>query len=228
MSPSLTHIHTHTHTHTHRHFWLVFSLFFFVCLFLTISLIYLYIVPKRFGLLALRGRGREGEREGEKHQCMTDTGCFPQVPPPRWGPWPATQACCTVELGIEPATIRFPGRLSVYRRSPASQASLRWPLYRWYQQLSGRIHSSALLGSLPGPTLETDVRWTNPRKGHSDHPYHFFSTLICRDRGEGRERDLLTSGSSREHRGWQPVPSPHPPSPSHPDLMRQTVSRGWR
>ena len=149
-------------------------------------------------------------------------------PPPRWGPWPATQACCTVELGIEPATIRFPGRLSVYRRSPASQASLRWPLYRWYQQLSGRIHSSALLGSLPGPTLETDVRWTNPRKGHSDHPYHFFSTLICRDRGEGRERDLLTSGSSREHRGWQPVPSPHPPSPSHPDLMRQTVSRGWR
>ena len=50
------------------------------------SIVFIYF--KDFIYLFLE-RGREGEREGEKHQCMTDTGCFPQVPPPPLG----TLAC---------------------------------------------------------------------------------------------------------------------------------------
>ena len=42
---------------------------------------------KRFYLFIFRERGREGEREGEKHQCVVVSTC------PRMGTWPAGQAC---------------------------------------------------------------------------------------------------------------------------------------
>ena len=42
---------------------------------------------KRFYLFIFREKGREGEREGEKHQCVAAS----QSPAP--GTWPATQAC---------------------------------------------------------------------------------------------------------------------------------------
>ena len=45
-------------------------------------------LPELFYLLFReRERGREGEREGEKHQCVVASHTFP------WGTWPATQAC---------------------------------------------------------------------------------------------------------------------------------------
>ena len=42
-----------------------------------------------FNLFILPQRGREGEREGEKHQCVLAS----HVPLPLLGTWPATQAC---------------------------------------------------------------------------------------------------------------------------------------
>ena len=42
---------------------------------------------KGFIYLFFRERGREGEREGEKHQCVVASHVAPL------GTWPATQAC---------------------------------------------------------------------------------------------------------------------------------------
>ena len=52
--------------------------------------------------LFFRERGREGEREGEKHQCVVASRT------PLLGTWPATQACAltrnrTCDLGSQPA-----------------------------------------------------------------------------------------------------------------------------
>ena len=61
-------------------------------------------------LFIIRERGREGEREGEKHQCMVAS----QVPhhPAHWrpGPQPRHVPC----LGIEPATLWFAGLHSIH------------------------------------------------------------------------------------------------------------------
>ena len=52
------------------------------------NLLVLYILFfKGFCLFIFRERGREGEREGEKHQCVVASHT------PRNGTWPATQAC---------------------------------------------------------------------------------------------------------------------------------------
>ena len=50
---------------------------------------WLVLYLKNIYLFIFRERGREGEREGEKHQGVTDAsmGCFSQAPN-----WPATQA----------------------------------------------------------------------------------------------------------------------------------------
>ena len=48
---------------------------------------YIYIIFKIFYLFIFRERGRAGEREGEKHQCVV-AFCMPQL-----GTWPTTQAC---------------------------------------------------------------------------------------------------------------------------------------
>ena len=54
---------------------------------------------KRFYLLVFRQRGREGKREGEKHQCVI-ASCTPC-----WGP--GLQPRDVLWLGIEPATLWF-------------------------------------------------------------------------------------------------------------------------
>ena len=48
---------------------------------------------KDFICLLFRDRGREGEREGDKHPCVRDTliSCFSREP--NWGTWATTQAC---------------------------------------------------------------------------------------------------------------------------------------
>ena len=43
-----------------------------------------------FYLFIFRERGRKGEREGEKHQCVV-ASCAPWCP--ALGTWPTTQAC---------------------------------------------------------------------------------------------------------------------------------------
>ena len=63
-------------------FWgVICFVLFFVCL--CVFKIYLFI---------FRERGREGEREGEKHQCVRDINWLP-LRCPKLGIWPATQAC---------------------------------------------------------------------------------------------------------------------------------------
>ena len=54
----------------------------------------MYYVPNSY---LFRERGREGEREGEKHRCERETyiGCLSYAPQP--GTKPATQACALIE-----------------------------------------------------------------------------------------------------------------------------------
>ena len=48
---------------------------------------------KRFYLFIFRERGRKGEREGEKHQCMRETPIDCLLQGPQLGTKPTTQAC---------------------------------------------------------------------------------------------------------------------------------------
>ena len=59
-----------------------------------------------------RERGREGEREGEKHQCARDIsiGCLSHTPYWGSGPQPRHVPC----LDIEPSTFQFEGQHSVH------------------------------------------------------------------------------------------------------------------
>ena len=47
--------------------------------------------------IIFRAGGREGEREGEKHQCVRDTaiGCLSHTP--KLEIWPTAQACALTE-----------------------------------------------------------------------------------------------------------------------------------
>ena len=59
-----------------------------------------------------REKGREGEREGEKHQCGVASHATHY-----WGPdpWPRH----VPRLGIEPTTLWFTGLCSIHRAMPA-------------------------------------------------------------------------------------------------------------
>ena len=71
---------------------------------------------KRFYLLNFRQRGREGEREGEEHQHC---GCLSHTP--HLGP--GLQLRHVPWLGIEPATLWFPGGRSIHGATPARAGS---------------------------------------------------------------------------------------------------------
>ena len=67
----------------------------------------------RLYLFIFRGRGREGEREGEKHQCVIS--CLSLAP--NWRPGP--QLRHVTWLGIEPMTLCFTGLQSIHWAIPA-------------------------------------------------------------------------------------------------------------
>ena len=50
----------------------------------------------RFYLYCFRERGREGEREREKHQCVREASIGCLLHAPQVGTWPATQACALI------------------------------------------------------------------------------------------------------------------------------------
>ena len=52
---------------------------------------FIYFYFKLFYIFIFRERGKEGEREGEKHRCGRIT-CLP-LACPQLGTWPVTQAC---------------------------------------------------------------------------------------------------------------------------------------
>ena len=56
----------------------------------------LFFLKNFIYLLFFRERGREGEREAEKYQCVRETsiGCLLHTPP--LGTWSATQACAVI------------------------------------------------------------------------------------------------------------------------------------
>ena len=68
-----------------------------------------------FYLFTFREMGREGGREGEKHQCARDTSIALPPTHSQLGTQPATQACAL----MEPVTFRFTGRYSVFSATPA-------------------------------------------------------------------------------------------------------------
>ena len=81
------------------HIWM-FCLFSFLSFFFSKSLIIGYLdCPcfclffKRFYLFVFRERGREGEREGKKHQCVRETSINYLLYVPQPGTEPTTQAC---------------------------------------------------------------------------------------------------------------------------------------
>ena len=73
---------------------------------------------KDFILFIFRQRGREGEREGEKSQCVVASRAPPTGDlahnPVRHVPW----------LGIKPATLWFSGRCSIHWATPARATKL--------------------------------------------------------------------------------------------------------
>ena len=62
---------------------------------------------KRFYLFIFRERGREGEREGEKHQCVVASHVAPT------GNLVHNPGMC-LRLGIEPVTLVFAGQHSIH------------------------------------------------------------------------------------------------------------------
>ena len=73
------------------------------------SLVQIFTLPflKRFYLFTFRERGREGAREGEKHQCARETsiGCHSHAA--SWGPDPQPRHVPWLRIGT--------GNLSVHR-----------------------------------------------------------------------------------------------------------------
>ena len=51
------------------------------------------VVVVVFKHFIFREKGKEGEREGEKHQCVRGTSMSCLSCAPNQGPWPVTQAC---------------------------------------------------------------------------------------------------------------------------------------
>ena len=68
-------------------------------------------------------KGREGEREGEKHQRMVASHARPY-----WGP--GLQPRCVPRLGIEPATLCFTGMCSVHWATP-TRANVIYFCFKW-------------------------------------------------------------------------------------------------
>ena len=73
------------------------------CFLFLLDFIYLFI---------FRERGREGEREGEKHLCVVAS-----YTPHTWGPGP--QPRHVPWLGIKPTTLWFTGQHSIHWATPA-------------------------------------------------------------------------------------------------------------
>ena len=74
-------------------------------------------LKKIFHLFIFRERGREGEKEGEKHWCLRETSicCLSNIP--KWGPGP--QPRHVPWLGIEWATFQLTGQRSIHWATPA-------------------------------------------------------------------------------------------------------------
>ena len=97
---------------------------------------------KRFYLFIFRERGREGEREGEKHQCVVAS---------LLGTWPATQACALT--GNQLATLWFTGWHSVYWATPAraenimlKERSQSQRSILWYNLISTNVQNTQFYG----------------------------------------------------------------------------------
>ena len=86
---------------------------------------------------------REGEREGEKYQCMRDTsiGCLSHAP--NWGP--GLQPRHVPWLGIKPATFWFAGWCSIHWATPTRA----WRLLRNYILFKEKPTNQRVVGSLP-------------------------------------------------------------------------------
>ena len=76
------------------------------------------IFLKRFYLFIFRGRGKEGEREGEKHRCVREISmCGWLLHTPNWGP--GLQPRHMPWRGIELATFWSAGWCSIHWATPA-------------------------------------------------------------------------------------------------------------
>ena len=130
------------------------------------SKVYIRVHPfyffKRFYLLIFRERGREGEREGEKHQCVV----APQMPPA--GDPPATQACASTgnrtsnppvcRLALSPLSHTSWGYIRLHSQyykfyRPGQMYNDMFPLLQYHTEL---LHCSKnplyfTCSSLPGP-----------------------------------------------------------------------------
>ena len=88
--------------------------FIFILTFTSTNKLFILMCFKKILFIYFRQRGKEGEREGEKHQRVVASHTFPPL-----GTWPGPQPRHVPWLGIEPATLWFTGQHSVHWATPA-------------------------------------------------------------------------------------------------------------
>ena len=96
---------------------------------------------KKYFIYFFRERGKEGEREGEKHQCVMH-GCLLQAPNRGPGPQPGHVPW----LGIKLVTFQFAGWCSIHWATPARVTIF---FYLCYFLLGGHTFSVLLVVLLP-------------------------------------------------------------------------------
>ena len=129
---------------------------------------------KRFYLFLLRERGREGEREGEKHQCVVashvpptgDVACNPGM----CTDWESNWQPFDLQAGTQSTEPQQPGLLNFYYEKFQIHVKL-YKTVKWSPMSPPpSLHNYQLMGSLHFPT-PASVK-TSPR-------YHFIHKPTC-------------------------------------------------
>ena len=92
------------------------------------------LIKKIFYLFIFRKRGREGERETEKHQCVRETSIGFLLHAPNRGPGP--QPRHVPWAGIKPATFWFADWCSIHWITPPGLNTFRWNSNSFYSRVN--------------------------------------------------------------------------------------------
>ena len=133
------------------------------------SILIIFFLKKIFYLFTFRGRGREEEREGEKHHvCQRYINWLP-LTHPQLGTWPATQACALTGNQTHDLLV---GRLVVSPLSHTSQSSFYFFLLHYFVPLQLSIMSVLVnLKLYCEPFIKAESSLDVKKKNPLDHCY---------------------------------------------------------